>query len=207
LKSCPLITCHDGVDIIKKYKDKPNIQFLIDLPYVGIYRKSSKLYKEEMPGLYEHIKMAQMISDSKAAIVLCGYRCKHEGVPTIYDALLTSDEWHCFKLANGYKKGKVVKKGEPKPKATEYVWTNRVPDRAKYYLSMVDYKEQITMEQYWNRIYTACTDGTILDKKEILEYDGTYERLNGVHLFQEEFLKEIKKRKRKKKSLDQTENV
>jgi site-specific DNA-adenine methylase len=208
LRICPKITCLDGVKIVRRNKNNTDIQFFLDPPYIGVYRLDSNIYTKEMAGLYAHIQLAQEIADAKAAIVLCGYRCKHEGVPTIYDALLTSDEWHCFKLATGYKKSKVVKKGEPKPKATEYVWTNRVPERAKYYLSMVDYKEQITMEQYWDRIYNACMAGEIINSKEVKEYDGTYERLNGERLFTDKFIEDIKKREqeeKKKKLVDQTE--
>jgi hypothetical protein len=77
----------------------------------------------------------------------------------------------------------VVEKGQKKKRASEFVWTNREPtEMAKYRISMVDYKEKITMEEYWQRIYKACTDGTIIDRKEIAEYETTYHKLYGKDL-------------------------
>jgi hypothetical protein len=167
------ITAWDGIDVMKHVKDRPEAQIMCDWPYVGIYRNESKLYKNEMASLYMHIKGADVLKECKAAVVMCGYRSPREDIPTIYDAILTGEEWHCFKLADTYCKPKVVKPGEKKDKAFEYVWTNRMPKNAGLYLSMQDYKEKLSFDEYWERIRKAYADGK-LEKKEIREYEHAY---------------------------------
>lgn len=152
--------------------DDPKVQMFIDPPYVGMYRDSDKLYQQEMSELIKHILLAEKLNDTKAAVVLCGYRSTNPEIPTVYDALL-GDHWHCFKLADTFKKCKVVKVGEPKPKAEEYVWTNRVPEGAATYISMVDYKEKINIKEYWKKIRTACKNN-LVGYKHKKEYINTY---------------------------------
>lgn len=180
----PKITNKDGIKIIKKKKHQPEIQFLIDPPYVGLYRNSSKLYLKEMAGLYKHIQMAEALNDSKAAVVLCGYRSQYDDVPTVYDALLTGEEWHCFKIADTYKHCEVVKPGEVKKKACEFIWTNRVPKNAGLYISLHDYKEKITIDEYWERIKNSCSNGDV-PKNHIVEYESTYEAIYGKKLLED----------------------
>ena len=69
----------------------------------------------------------------------------------------------------------VVKAGEKKAKATEYVWTNRVPERAGLYVSLHDYKEKMTLSEYWEKIYEAGRTG-MLPPDEMLEYEYTYKK-------------------------------
>lgn len=175
LKTVRSVTCMDGIEIIYEHKGEKETQMLIDWPYVGMYRRSKSLYFMEMANLYEHIEGAVAMADSQSAIVMCGYRCPIEGVPTIYDAIL-GEEWHCYKLADAVKHCMVVGKGEHKAEAGEFIWTNRVPERAKYYVSMKDYKENLTWNEYWERIKEACLRGKI-EKKYILEYAETYRRI------------------------------
>lgn len=175
LKEHPTIYNADGIEMIKKVKNQSETQLFVDWPYVGLYRSSSKLYQTEMAGLYDHIRGAEEMADSKAAVVMCDYRSQYEGVPTIYDAIL-GDDWHCFKLADTYKHAEVVKRGEHKRHAQEYVWTNRIPEYAELYLSMQDYKEKITIDEYWEKIRYACKNHLIPDK-HIAEYCATYESL------------------------------
>lgn len=175
LKEHPTIYNNDGIKMIKKVKNQSETQLFVDWPYIGLYRSSSKLYQTEMAGLYDHIKGAEELADSKAAVVMCDYRSQYEGVPTIYDAIL-GDDWHCFKLADTYKHAEVVKRGEHKRHAQEYVWTNRIPEYAELYLSMQDYKEKITIDEYWEKIRYACKNHLIPDK-HIAEYCATYESL------------------------------
>jgi site-specific DNA-adenine methylase len=179
LSSNVRVTCRDGIKIIEKYMDRTDTQIFIDWPYIGIYRSSPKLYQKEMSNMFRHITGASSIKDAKAAIVMCDYRCKYDNVPTIYDAIL-GDNWHCYKIADTVKKCEVVEHGQKKKKASEFVWTNREPTEvAKYRLSLVDYKEKLTMDEYWQRIYQACMDGTIIDSKEVAEYESTYRNLYG----------------------------
>lgn len=182
LKNHPAIFNADGIELIEKTKNQSETQMFVDWPYVGLYRSSSKLYNTEMASLYDHIRGAYAIADSQSAVVMCDYRSQYKDVPTIYDAIL-GDEWHCFKLADTYKHCEVVELGEHKNKAQEFVWTNRVPKHAELYLSMVDYKEKITIDEYWEKIRYACENHLIPDK-HIAEYCATYESLyDGEKLF------------------------
>lgn len=172
----------DGIKLIEKVKSQSETQMFVDWPYVGLYRSSPKLYGTEMASLYEHIRGAYAIADAKSAIVMCDYRSQYKDVPTIYDAIL-GDDWHCFKLADTYKHCEVVTYGEHKSKAQEYVWTNRVPQNAGLYLLMDDYKEKITIDEYWEKIRYACENHLVPDK-HIAEYCTTYESLyDGEKLF------------------------
>lgn len=182
LKEHPTIYSTDGIELIKKIKKQRETQMFVDWPYVGLYRSSSQLYQTEMAGLYDHIRGAEELADSKAAVVMCDYRSQYEGVPTIYDAIL-GDDWHCFKLADTYKHAEVVKRGEHKRQAQEYVWTNRIPEYAELYLSMQDYKVRLNIDEYWEKIRYSC-ENHLVPEKHIAEYCATYERLHdGEKLF------------------------
>lgn len=175
LKTAPQIFNVDGIELIEQNKNQSETQMLIDWPYVGLYRSSSKLYHTEMASLQEHINGAEALADSEAAVVMCGYRSQYKDVPTIYDAIL-GDEWHCFKLADTYKHCEVVELGKHKNRAYEFVWTNRVPEHAGLYLSLVDYKEKISIDEYWERVRYAC-DNHLVPNKHIAEYSRTYSKL------------------------------
>lgn len=175
LQTAPQIFNLDGLKLIEKNKHKKEIQMYMDPPYLGLYRRCSTLYKTEMAGLNAHIDLAYTIADAQSAIVISGYRSQYKDVPTIYDAIL-GDEWHCFKLADTYKNCEVMKLGEHKNKAYEFVWTNRVPEHAGLYLSMHDYKENITLDEYWERIKFACNNHLVPDK-HTAEYNETYQKL------------------------------
>ena len=182
LRTEPDILCTDGLKIIRLMKEKPEVQMFIDWPYVGMYRSSVKLYHKEMPSLDSHIKGARALIDSRAAVVMCGYRSGEEIIPTIYDAILTGSEWHCFKIADTKKYCMFVKKGEKRKDAEEYIWTNRVPENAGLYISLHDYKEIINMKEYWDRIRNA-EKMNILTRYEILEYAKAYREFEGGNLF------------------------
>ena len=179
LTGLPHITQMDGVDVVKKVKEKSEAQLFCDPPYVGLYRNCTNLYATEMSSLQKHIELAQELADARAAVVLCGYRAQ-EGIPTIYDTIL-GEQWHCFKLADTVKQCEVVSKGITKQPAQEFVWTNRVPKRAALYLSMQDYKEAMSLEEYWERIRAACADKLVPDR-HIKEYSKTFKELYGKDL-------------------------
>ena len=180
LSTHPQVSQLDGNGWIKYLSDKEETQLLIDWPYVGQYRSCSKLYGCEMSGLYEHIIGAQALANCKAAVVMCDYRSAIPEIPTVYDAYL-GGEWHCFKLQDTYKKCQVVKHGECKQKAQEYVWTNRIPEFAGNYISLTDYKEKIEVDEYWFKIRKACLEKKI-SNKFIHEYEMTYKHLYGKDL-------------------------
>jgi hypothetical protein len=129
-----------------------------------------------MAGLYAHIKCVIALRDSKAAVVICGYRSPRNDIPTIYDAILTGDTWHCFKIADTNKKCEVVEVGEKKQRASEYVWTNRVPEHAKLYISLRDYKQKISFDEYWQTIKRLGHEGKLL-QSEMHEYADAYAKL------------------------------
>ena len=167
----------DGIALLE-YDDIRNDeqrQLYIDPPYVGLYRDCNKLYQTEMAGLEEHIRLVKALAGCKCAVVLSGYRSQVEGVPTIYDAIL-GDEWRCLKLAETYKHCEIVKQGQKKRKAEEYVWTNRFPKAAENYFLQEDYKERLTMDEYWDRIKKAINSGAI-SGKEKREYELAYQKM------------------------------
>ncbi len=164
----------DALDVIEDYADNPKAQLMLDPPYVGLYSSSRDNYLVKMVRLKEHIEMLLCLEDCKASVVLCGYRPPIEGVPCIYDAMLSKKEgWHCFKVKDTVKKSEVVKPGTKKQLAFEYVWTNHVPENVGLYVSLYDYKEDITMDEYWERILKAYKNG-LITPKDMLEYYHTY---------------------------------
>ncbi|MBQ7564462.1 MAG: DNA adenine methylase [Lachnospiraceae bacterium] len=170
LKTLNLATNMDAGEIIKKKKDDSSVQFYLDPPYVGVSRANKgKNYGYDMISLREHYELACKIRDSKAAVVLSGYRAPQQGVPTIYDAVLRRG-WHCYQIGETQNKAQVVEKGSRKAVVAEYVWTNRVPDEACHYISLEDYKENLTVEKFIKRTMEAIEDGRITDKKDVKDY-------------------------------------
>lgn len=182
LRTEPDMLCTDGLEIIKRVKENPEVQLFIDWPYVGMYRSSINLYHREMSSLSSHIEGARGLIDSRAAVVMCGYRSNEVSIPTIYDAILTGSEWHCFKIADVKNYCMIVKKGDKRKAVEEYVWTNRVPENAGLYISLHDYKENINMKEYWDRIRYA-EKMKKLTRSEISEYAKAYRKFEGGELF------------------------
>ena len=189
LQTEPKVTNMDGIEVIKKVRDREQTQLFVDWPYVELYRSGAVLYKKEMLSLYSHIMGAMELRESKAAVVICDYRSPNENIPTIYDAIFSGDEWHCFKLKDTYKHCKIVEKGKKKDRASEYVWTNRVPNAAKFYISMHDYKEKLTLDEYWQRI-KVCGERGGLPSGHLQKYQEAYsEMYNGKKLFSDEVIR------------------
>ena len=69
-------------NVIKDYINDAQAQLVLDPPFVGLYRRSQKLYDVEMSGLHQHILLAKYIAKAKASILLLGYRAP-DGLPTI----------------------------------------------------------------------------------------------------------------------------
>lgn len=181
----------NALNIIKANKMKAEIQFYLDWPYVGIYRRSDKLYRTEMAGLYEHIQYAEELKNAKSAVVFSDYRCPQEGVPTIYDTIL-GDDWHCYKIADKYNTCEVIEKGQKRKIASEFIWTNRVPDTAGLYCLLEDYKEKLTLDEYWEKIRLAGLKMK-LPYKHMEEYNKTYSVLNeNEKLFSEDEIKNVR---------------
>lgn len=76
----------DALHLIERYDNKDVLMYL-DPPYVLSARKSGKLYRHEMDDV-AHIRLLELITRSKARIVLSGYRSE------LYDNALQG--WHRF---------------------------------------------------------------------------------------------------------------
>lgn len=187
----------NALNIIKANKMKAEIQFYIDWPYVGLYRRSANLYRTEMASLYSHIQYAEELKDAKSAVVFSDYRCTQEGVPTIYDAIL-GDDWHCYRIGDPYNYCEVVEKGQERKKAAEFIWTNRVPETAGLYCLLEDYKEKLTLDEYWERIRTAGLE-IKLEVKHMEEYNRAYSALNkNKELFSKEEIKDVRAKEKER---------
>lgn len=76
----------DALRLIERYDNKDVLMYL-DPPYMLNTRKSGKLYRHEMDNA-AHIRLLELITRSKARIVLSGYRSE------LYDNALQG--WHRF---------------------------------------------------------------------------------------------------------------
>lgn len=176
LKNLSKVTNVSSIEIILAKCMEKDIQFYLDPPYIGVCRANKgKNYAVDMIDLWSHYELANSIKNAKSAIVLSGYRAPQEGVPTLYDAVLGED-WHCYEIGTIKNNALVVRKGNSKPVVRECIWTNRVPDFAKYEVSLDDCKEAITMSEYLSRIHCAIVDGRITDKGDIKDYKN-FQRL------------------------------
>lgn len=152
--------CLNAIKIIDLYKNDSSVQFFIDTPYVGIYRSNKALYKRDMLKLSDHVKLANSVRACKGAVVMCGYRSQIAGVPTIYDVILGS-KFKCYKIREKPNGAVRVKKGQKKPRCTEYVWTNHTPEYAGMYMSLKDYRESMSVSRYWDIIMEKIRKGVI----------------------------------------------
>ena len=162
----------NAVKIIDEYKNDSSVQFFIDTPYVGIYRSNKKLYRKELITLSDHVKLAISVKSCKGAVVMCGYRSQIAGVPTIYDVILGS-KFKCYKICEKPNGAVRVKKGQKKPRCTEYVWTNHTPEYAGMYMSLENYRESMSVSKYWNIIMEKIRKG-VIPKEHIKDYKTAF---------------------------------
>ena len=167
------IRCGEALGLIRKYKDNPDVQIFLDPPYVGLYSCSRENYPVKMVSLRQHIEMLMELRNCKASVVLCGYR-PVDGIPCIYDAILSKENWHCFKLSKTFNKAQVLKLGDKRLPCVEYIWTNHVPERAGYHVELYDYKESITWDRYWEKIVDCLHEG-LITPRDMMEYCEAYE--------------------------------
>ncbi len=165
----------EAIEFIRKYKNNPNVQFYIDWPYVLQYR-SGKVYRTEMISLYEHYMYLNELKDAKAAVLLSDYRSSIEGVPTIHDAVLGAN-YRCIKIRECCNACQVVEEGEEKKEVTEFIWTNRIPETADMYCLLDDYRDDLTIDEYWRKIKVAGLKYK-LPSLHMKEYNIAYMKLN-----------------------------
>ena len=197
LNSNVTVTCADGLEILQRdyIINNPENQLFLDPPYCGICRSNNAPtdYKTDMVSLENHIKLCESIRDAKAAVVLCGYRLDDIGVSSAYDAFLGKD-WGCYLIGESYKKCEVIKKNEKKSKAKEYIWTNRKPSElAKYYVSLKNYNQGISREEYWEKITRAIMTKEIIFE-HAREYYNTYKNLYARELVTIDYIKRLKRK-------------
>lgn len=184
LKTHPDVTCKNAMDLLKDkgITDNPENQLFLDPPYIGLYRHSSSDYLCEMPTLFDHIRMCELLKEAKAAVVLCGYRPEQSDIPTAYDAFL-GGKYKCYLISEMKNNCEVMTKGGKRRQVKEFVWSNREPaGLAKYYFSLSDYKEKLTPAEYWERIKDLCISQKI-PQKQIDEYSDTFKKLYDEDLF------------------------
>mgnify|MGYP007061657294 FL=1 len=162
--------------VIKDYINDAQAQLVLDPPFVGLYRRSQKLYDVEMSGLHHHISLAKYIAQAKASILLLGYRAP-DGLPTIYDAILSRQyNWRCY-LVDQRSGPEVCKKGEKKYKNSLYVWTNTTPQtRDAWFASQIDYKDELNEVDFWNLIAEHILQGDIKNMA-LLDYMDAFDSL------------------------------
>ncbi|HAN10837.1 MAG TPA: hypothetical protein DCP90_09570 [Clostridiales bacterium] len=108
-----------ALDILKEYKDMENCFILNDSPYFGELRTGGKLYANDMMTESEHRKMLEILVDSKAKVVVCGYD------NALYNEILCGDKgWNKYILKTVPKSSKVSILGETKDYVDEIIWTN-----------------------------------------------------------------------------------
>lgn len=168
----PMLGSIDCIEMIKRFADDSSVQWFIDSPYVGIYRTNKPLYKNELIKLEQHVRLAYAVRKCKGAVVMCGYRSKIKGVPTIYDAILGS-KFKCYFICEKPNGAVRVKKGQKRPMCKEFVWTNHTPEYAGMYLSLKDYREKISVQKFWNVIMEKIRKG-IIPKNQIREYESAF---------------------------------
>lgn len=94
----------DALELIQRF-NKRDVLMYLDPPYVLQTRKSGALYKHEMED-QDHVKLLEILADSKAKIVLSGYDCD------LYNSIL-----------KGWNKDSVQAKTTVGT-ATETIWMN-----------------------------------------------------------------------------------
>lgn len=181
-----ILSGRNAIDIINRYKNDSTVQFFIDTPYVGIYRSNKALYKEDMLKLSDHVKLANSVRACKGAVVMCGYRSQIAGVPTIYDVILGS-KFKCYKICEKPNGAVRVKKGQKKPRCTEYVWTNHTPEYAGMYMPLKDYRESMSVSKYWNIIMEKIGKG-VIPKEHIKDYKAAFATCIELGLLPQDFV-------------------
>ncbi|MBO6240756.1 MAG: DNA adenine methylase [Butyrivibrio sp.] len=118
------ITNHDALDVIRELKDDSDAMLYIDSPYeYSTMGPRKDLYYERFT-TEDQVAMLNLIKDSKASVMVSGYR----GGDYLYERYLTKDAgWHCWMLDS--KVNMACRTGvEHKGSTQEYLWTNYVPD-------------------------------------------------------------------------------
>lgn len=81
------------------------------------------VYYKGMLSNNQHERLAKSLSQYKGPVMLCGYRGKFS---YLYDRRLANAGFHCYKIMDTHAHSVQTDPEEPRPKRTEYVWTNYI---------------------------------------------------------------------------------
>lgn len=120
-----------ALEIMEPYLQDADCLIFLDPPYLPETRSEGArdVYPWEMTR-EEHIEMLETIKQSKASIMLCGFREK--GDFCLYDSILLPCGWKCYKVGNFAKPTGGCMVGQAKPRMVEFIWINyEIPINAK----------------------------------------------------------------------------
>ena len=111
----------DAFQLIERMKPYPDVLMVCDSPYTKKQMGSKVIYECEFSQEAQY-KYVNLVNDSKAKILLCGYDNE------IYNSVLLNPDnphkWYEYAVADVAKTMSVSSIGATKSRATEVIWTN-----------------------------------------------------------------------------------
>lgn len=111
----------DAFQLIERMKPYPDVLMVCDSPYTKKQMGSKVIYECEFSQQAQY-KYVNLVNDSKAKILLCGYDNE------IYNSVLLNPDnphkWYEYAVADVAKTMSVSSIGATKSRATEVIWTN-----------------------------------------------------------------------------------
>ena len=111
----------DAFQLIERMKSYPDVLMVCDSPYTKKQMGSKVIYECEFSQQAQY-KYVNLVNDSKAKILLCGYDNE------IYNSVLLNPDnphkWYEYAVADVAKTMSVSSIGATKSRATEVIWTN-----------------------------------------------------------------------------------
>lgn len=111
----------DAFQLIERMKSYPDVLMVCDSPYTKKQMGSKVIYECEFSQDAQY-KYVNLVNDSKAKILLCGYDNE------IYNSVLLNPDnphkWYEYAVADVAKAMSVSSIGATKSRATEVIWTN-----------------------------------------------------------------------------------
>lgn len=104
------LECRPALDVIERYGRDGDVLLYCDPPYVAATRTWGNNYMVEMRDDGEHIRLAEALSNCRAAVLLSGYHSP------LYDELFT--DWHQVEIS-------AATQQSDSPERTEVLWSNR----------------------------------------------------------------------------------
>ncbi len=109
------LECRDALEVIDDYGRHGDVLLYCDPPYLGSTRSAN--YRHEMTSDRDHQRLAEIVHECRAAVVLSGYHS------SLYDRLY--GDWDRVEMSawagNGIRDGRTAVDGA----RTEVLWSNR----------------------------------------------------------------------------------